>query len=127
VDPIRRMIGQYLVDMVDEAGYLTGDLASVADKLGTPLAEVETVLGIVQSFDPPGVCARNLTECLALQLKERNRFDPAMAALVRRLDLLAQRDLASLRRICGVSDEDIAEMIAEIRNLNPKPGLAFGS
>src|SRR3954470_14344027 len=126
-DPVRRMIGQYLIDMVDEAGYLTGDLASVAEKLGAPMADVETVLGIVQGFDPPGVCARNLTECLALQLKERDRFDPAMAALVGRLDLLAKRDLASLRRICGVGDEDLAEMIVEIRNLNPKPGLAFGS
>src|SRR4051812_17194836 len=125
-DPVRRMIGQYLIDMVDEAGYLTGDLASVAEKLGAPMADVEAVLGIVQGFDPPGVCARNLTECLAIQLKDRNRFDPAMAALVGRLDLLAKRDLASLRRICGVGDEDLAEMIVEIRNLNPKPGLAFG-
>ena len=126
VDPVRRMIGQYLIDMVDEAGYLTGDLASVADKLGAPLKEVELVLGIVQGFDPPGVCARNLTECIAIQLKERNRFDPAMAALVGRLDLLAKRDLAGLRRICSVGDEDLTDMIAEIRNLNPKPGLAFG-
>ena len=94
-DPVRRMIGQYLIDMVDEAGYLTGDLASVAEKLGAPLAEVEAVLAIVQAFDPPGVCARNLTECLAIQLKERDRFDPAMAALVGRLDLLAKRDLAA--------------------------------
>ena len=127
VDPVRRMIGQYLIDMVDETGYLNGDLASVAEKLGAPLAEVETVLRIVQTFDPPGVCARNLTECLAIQLKEQDRFDPAMAALVGRLDLLAKRDLGALRRICGVGDEDLSEMISEIRNLNPKPGLAFGS
>ena len=126
-DPVRRMIGQYLIDMVDEAGYLTGDLASVADKLGTTLAEVEAVLSIVQGFEPAGVCARNLTECLALQLKERDRFDPAMQALVGRLDLLAKRDLAGLRRLCGVGDDDLSEMIAEIRRLNPKPGLAFGS
>jgi len=127
IDPVRRLIGQYLIDMVDDAGYLTGDLPSVAEKLGAPLAEVEAVLAIVQTFDPPGVCARNLTECLAVQLKERDRFDPAMQALVGRLDLLAKRDLASLRRICGVNDEDLTEMIAEIRALNPKPGLAFGS
>jgi RNA polymerase sigma-54 factor len=126
-DPARRMIGQYLIDMVDEAGYLVGDLAQVAEKLGAPLAEVEAVLAILQGFDPAGVCARNLTECLALQLKERDRFDPAMAALVAHLDLLAKRDLAGLRRICGVSDEDLSDMIAEIRHLNPKPGLAFGS
>jgi len=126
-DPARRMIGQFLIDMVDEAGYLTGDLETVAEKLGAPMAEVEAVLRIVQGFDPAGVCARNLTECLTIQLRERNRFDPAMAALVGRLDLLAKRDLASLRRICGVNEEDLTEMVAEIRQLNPKPGLAFGS
>jgi RNA polymerase sigma-54 factor len=113
--------------MVDEAGYLTGDLEGVAEKLNAPLAEVEAVLALAQSFEPAGVCARNLTECLSIQLKERDRFDPAMQALVGRLDLLARRDLAALRRICGVGDEDLTEMIAEIRALNPKPGLAFGS
>ena len=126
-DPAGRMIGQYLIDMVDEAGYLTGDLDAVADKLGAPRAKVEAVLAILQTLDPPGVCARNLTECLALQLKDRDRFDPAMRTLVEHLDLLAKRDLAALRRLCGVNDEDLADMIAEIRNLNPKPGLAFGS
>jgi len=126
-DPARRMIGQYLIDLVDEAGYLTGDLASVAEKLGAPLSEVDTVLAILQSFDPPGVCARNLTECLAIQLKDRDRFDPAMQALVAHLDLLAKRDLAALRRICRVGEEDLSDMIREIRKLNPKPGLAFGS
>jgi RNA polymerase sigma-54 factor len=126
-DPARRMIGQYLIDMVDEAGYLAGDLATVADKLGAPMAEIEAVLAILQGLEPAGVCARNLTECLAIQLKERDRFDPAMQALVGHLDLLAKRDLAALRRLCGVDDEDLAEMIAEIRSLNPKPGLAFGS
>jgi RNA polymerase sigma-54 factor len=121
------MIGQYLIDMVDEAGYLTGDLATVADKLGAPPSEVEAVLAILQSLDPPGVCARNLTECLSIQLRERDRLDPAMQMLVEHLDLLARRDLAGLRRLCGVNDEDIADMIGEIRMLNPKPGLAFGS
>src|ERR1700730_5701651 len=126
-DPVRRMIGQYLIDLVDEAGYLNGDLAGVAEKLGAPAAEIDAVLAILQGFDPPGVCARNLTECLAIQLKERNRFDPAMQALVARLDLLAKRDLPALRRICGVVEEDFADMIGEVRKLNPKPGLAFGS
>jgi RNA polymerase sigma-54 factor len=126
-DPASRMIARYLIDMVDEAGYLAGDLDAVAEKLGAPLADVEAVLGVLQSFDPPGICARNLTECLAIQLKDRDRFDPAMQALVAHLDLLAKRDLAALRRLCGVNDEDLADMIAEIRNLNPKPGLAFGS
>jgi RNA polymerase sigma-54 factor len=126
-DPARRMIGQYLIDLVDEAGYLAGDLVSVAERLGAPPAEIEAVLAVLQSFDPPGVCARNLTECLALQLRERDRFDPAMQALVAHLDLVAKRDVAALRRICGVDEEDLTEMIAEVRRLNPKPGLAFGS
>jgi RNA polymerase sigma-54 factor len=126
-DPVRRMIGQHLIDLVDESGYLVGDIASVAERLGAPLSEVEAVLAILQSFDPPGVCARNLAECLTIQLKERDRCDPAMAALLANLDLLAKRDLPALRKVCGVSEEDLTEMIAEVRSLNPKPGLAFGS
>jgi len=126
-DPASRMIGQYLIDMVDEAGYLNGDLDTVVDKLGASRRDVEAVLAILQTLDPPGVCARNLSECLAIQLKERDRFDPAMRVLVEHLDLLAKRDFSALRRLCGVDEEDLADMIAEIRNLNPKPGLAFGS
>jgi RNA polymerase sigma-54 factor len=127
VDPVRRMIGQYLIDLVDEAGYLPGDLVAVAERLGAPLAEVEAVLTVLQGFEPIGVCARDLPECLAIQLKERDRYDPAMQALVANLDLLARRDVVALRKLCGVDEEDLAEMIAEIRRLNPKPGLAFGS
>jgi RNA polymerase sigma-54 factor len=126
-DPVQRMIGQYLIDLVDEAGYLTGDLAAPAEKLGTGVAEIEAVLRVLQTFDPPGVCARDLADCLAIQLKERDRYDPAMEALVTRLDLLARRDFSALKKICSVSDEDLVDMIAEIRRLNPKPGLAFGS
>jgi RNA polymerase sigma-54 factor len=127
VDPARRMIGQFLIDLVDEAGYLGGELSVVGEKLGAPQGEIDAVLKILQGFDPPGVCARNLAECLAIQLRERDRFDPAMAVLVSHLDLLAKRDFAQLRRICGVNDEDLTDMVGEIRNLNPKPGLAFGS
>jgi RNA polymerase sigma-54 factor len=126
-DPMRRMIGQYLIDLVDDAGYVPADLGDAHEKLGTSREEVEAVLAVLQKFDPPGVCARNLSECLAIQLRERDRYDPAMQALVENLDLLAKRDIASLRKICGVDDEDIADMIGEIRHLNPKPGLKFGS
>jgi len=125
-DPARRMIGQHLIDLVDEAGYVRGDLVAVAEKLGAPLAEVEAVLALLQEFDPAGVCARDLAECLSIQLKERDRYDPAMASLIANLDLLAKRDLAGLKRVCDVDEEDLAEMVAEIRRLNPKPGLAFG-
>ncbi|MGH6873629.1 MAG: RNA polymerase factor sigma-54, partial [Aestuariivirgaceae bacterium] len=124
--PDDRLIGAYLIGMVDEAGYLTQDLAAVAEGLGAPLAQTERVLNVLQGFDPPGVCARNLKECLALQLKEAGRLDPAMALFIDNLDLLARRNYAALQRICGVSAEDINDMAAEITRLNPKPGLAFG-
>ena len=126
-DPMRRMIGQYLIDLVDEAGYLPPDLGEAPDRLGASPVDVAAVLAVLQTFDPPGVCARNLSECLAIQLRERDRYDPAMRALVENLDLLAKRDIAALRKICGVDDEDIADMIGEIRHLDPKPGLKFGS
>src|SRR3954454_1055972 len=126
-DPARRMIGRHLVDLVDEAGYLTGDLDAVAERLGAPQSEIDATLAILQTFDPPGVCARNLSECLAIQLREQNRFDPAMQALLAHLDLVARRDFAALRRLCGVDEIDLADMVAELRRLNPKPGLAFGS
>jgi len=127
IEPAQRMIGQYLIDLVDEAGYLPADLGQAADKLGASQEEVEAVLAVLQKFDPPGVCARNLSECLAIQLRELNRYDPAMQALVEHLDLLAKRDIVSLRKFCGVDDEDIADMIGEIRRLDPKPGLKFGT
>src|SRR6201991_4431195 len=126
-DPSRRMIGQYLIDLVDDAGYWRPDLGDAHEKLGASREAVEEVLAVLQTFDPPGICARNLSECLAIQLRERDRYDPAMQALVENLDLLAKRDIASLRKICGVDDEDIAYMIGEIRQLDPKPGLKFGS
>ncbi|MBS0530429.1 MAG: RNA polymerase factor sigma-54 [Proteobacteria bacterium] len=125
--PAQRMIGQYLIDLVDEAGYLPPDLGDVCEKLGASDADVTAVLAVLQTFDPPGICARNLSECLAIQLRDRNRYDPAMQALVEHLELLAKRDIGALRKICGVDDEDLAEMIGEIRHLDPKPGLKFGT
>jgi RNA polymerase sigma-54 factor len=121
-----RLICLTLIDSVDEAGYLRADLADVAHRMGVEPAAVETVLHILQGFDPVGVGARDLAECLALQLKAQNRHDPAIAALLTRLDLVARRDLAALSQLCGVDTDDVADMITEIRGLTPKPGLAFG-
>lgn len=126
MEPVQRMIGQYLINLVDEAGYLRGELETTAEKLGAPAKDIEAVLSILQTFDPPGVCARDLAECLSIQLKDRDRYDPAMAALIANLDLLAKRDFALLRRVTGVDEEDLTDMIGEIRRLNPKPGLSFG-
>ncbi|MDQ4060024.1 MAG: RNA polymerase factor sigma-54, partial [Pseudomonadota bacterium] len=125
-DPMQRLIGHALIELLDEAGYLREPLEPVAERLGASLAEVEAALAMLQGFEPVGVAARSLAECLALQLKERDRFDPAMQALVANLELVARRDYAALRRVCGVADDDLADMLDEIRHLNPKPGIGFG-
>ncbi len=125
-DPIERVIGHAIIDSIDEAGYFTESLAEVALRLGAPMERVEKLLATIQSFEPSGVGARNLAECLSIQLREKDRFDPAMQALVERLDLVAKRDYAALRKLCGVSAEDVTDMIAEIKRLDPKPGRAFG-
>ncbi len=126
-DPARRLIGIYLIGQIDETGYFSGDLDQISAQLATSRAEVEDVLRLVQTFEPSGVGARSLAECLAIQLREKDRYDPAMQALVENLELLARHDRNALKRICGVDAADIADMIAEIRRLDPKPGLAFGS
>jgi RNA polymerase sigma-54 factor len=121
------LIARHLIDALDEAGYLATPCLDLAARLGVALGEVERVLGTVQTFDPTGIGARDLAECLALQAKEADRHDPAMAALLGHLDLLARGDLGRLKRICGVDDEDMADMIRELRAYDPKPGLRFGA
>jgi RNA polymerase sigma-54 factor len=124
-DPIDRVIGAHIVDQIDESGYLTVSLDAVAETMGCDVPRVEAVLKQLQRFEPTGVFARDLAECLAIQLKERDRFDPAMQALVENLSLLACRDIPQLLRLCRVDAADLAEMASEIRALDPKPGLQF--
>jgi RNA polymerase sigma-54 factor len=125
--PDKRFIAMVLIEAVDEAGYLRADLAEVAERLGCTFADCEATLHELHGFDPAGVFARDLKECLALQLKDQDRLDPAMQKLLERLDLVAKRELAQLSALCEVDTSDIADMIAEIRKLSPKPGLGFGS
>jgi RNA polymerase sigma-54 factor len=126
-DPAERLIGVHLIHMVDEAGYLPASLEDVAMRLGAPVDLVERVLTKLQGFDPPGVFARNLAECLALQLKDANRYDPQIARLLDNLALLGNHNLSALKRAVAVDGEELVEMVAEIKRLNPKPGLKFGS
>ncbi len=125
VDPVDRLIGVHLIDMLDETGYITEDIAQIGELLGCPTERVEATLARLQKFDPPGVFARNLSECLALQLADRGTLDRAMIALLDNLDLVAKRDWTALARVCGVGSKGIARMVDEIRSLNPKPALAF--
>ncbi|RIA56643.1 RNA polymerase factor sigma-54 [Dichotomicrobium thermohalophilum] len=124
--PKERMIGLNLIDMIDEAGYLRGDTGQLAERLNVAPEDVERVLTLLQSFDPAGVGARGLPECLEIQLREQGRLDPMIATLLRHLDLIAAQDLPKLARLCEADIEDVRDMIAEIRRLNPKPGLCFG-
>ncbi|PZQ64112.1 MAG: RNA polymerase sigma-54 factor [Phenylobacterium zucineum] len=118
-------IATVLIDAVDDGGYLRAEIDDVAMRLGCEAERVERVLGVIQGFDPVGVAARDVRECLMIQLKDQNRYDPAIGALLDNLQLLARRDLAALKKLCGVDDEDLRDMIAEIRGLTPRPGAAF--
>ncbi|MEQ9448352.1 MAG: RNA polymerase sigma-54 factor, partial [Rhodospirillaceae bacterium] len=123
--PADRFIGIFLIDQLDESGYLQLDIESAAAQLGAEAAEVARVLNMLQQFDPAGIFARDLKECLRLQLADRDRLDPAMAAFIMNIELLADRELSKLREACGVNMEDLQDMIAEVRALNPKPALQF--
>jgi RNA polymerase sigma-54 factor len=119
------IIATAIIEQIEETGYFLAAPLDLARRLGVPLGEVERVLAIVQGFDPPGVAARSLAECLKLQAREADRYDPAMARLIDNLDYLARGNLPALRRICGVDDEDLADMIRELRAYDPKPGCRF--
>jgi len=121
------IVAAHLIEQIDETGYLSVNMIEIAQRLGVPLADVERVLGVIQTFDPAGVAARSLAECLALQAKDANRHDPAMARLIANLDYLAKGNIGALKRICGVDDEDMADMIRELRAYDPKPGLRFST
>ena len=125
--PADRLIGAHLIDLVDESGYVTEDVATIAERLGTDFEDVDAVLGVMQKFDPPGIMAHDLKSCLSAQLADMDRLDPVMQLFLDNLELLAKRDMEGLMRTCSVDAEDIASMVADIRMCNPKPGLAFGS
>lgn len=125
-DGIDLIIARHIIDLIDESGYLTEDLATIADRLGVDEAQAAAVLAVIQRFEPTGVGARNLGECLALQAREVDRLDPAMATLLHNLELVARNDVQALIRICEVDREDVVDMIRELRRYDPKPGLRFG-
>ncbi|MGH7212265.1 MAG: RNA polymerase factor sigma-54, partial [Acetobacteraceae bacterium] len=124
-DPLDRLIGTQLIALLDPAGRVAVETEMIAAALGADVERVASVRARMQRFDPSGLFARDLRECLAVQLAERNRLDPAMVALLDNLDLLARRDLRALGGACGVDAEDLADMIAELRALDPKPAATF--
>lgn len=126
-DPRQEFLTRYLIGQIDDAGYLTMNEREVALELEVPVAEVERALAVIHSLEPAGVGARNLAECLALQAREADRYDPCMERLIENLDLIAKGSFEQLRRMCDVDDEDFADMLAELRTYDPRPGLQFGT
>jgi len=121
----QRHIAVYLSEQLDKSGYFIADLDQCADLLGVTVDLVLAIFSQLQTFDPPGLFARTLAECLELQLKRQNLFDPVFARLLQGLDLLGRRDYEALARKCGISEEALRQRLAQIRKLDPKPGLAF--
>lgn len=124
-NPKDQAIATLMTDFLDEAGYFRGDIKDIASRLGATEDRILEILQRLQKLDPIGIFARSLKECLALQLREKDRLDPAMQALLDNLDMLASHDFKRLKTICGVDDADLKDMIAEIRLLNPKPAAHF--
>ena len=118
---------QQIIEQIEPTGYLGEDLLAMAHRLGAPMAEIEAALAELQCFDPTGIGARNLSECLALQAKEADRYDPCMARLIDNLDLVAKGAFDQLKRMCRVDDEDLRDMLVELRGYDPKPGCRFES
>jgi len=122
-----RLIARHLIDGLNEAGYLAIDLQALADQLGAEMGDIEAVLEALQGCDPVGVFARTVPECLAIQLRDRDRLDPMMQTLLDNLAMVTEHDMTGLMRIIGCDREDLADMLAELRKLDPRPGLAFDS
>ena len=123
----QRLIGTYLIDLLDDFGYVRLGVDEIAERLGASVEEVQGTLDLIQAFDPTGIFARDLKECLALQLMEKDRYDPAMQALIENIELFAKRDYPKLMQLCQVDNEDLQDMLAEVQRLQPKPGAAFGT
>ena len=126
-DGIDLAIARFIIDGLDECGYLAEPLDEIADRLDVSPARCEAVLAQVQMFDPVGVAARSLSECLIAQARAADRCDPAMHKLLLNLDLVARGDMNGLMRLCRVDREDIVDMIRELKSYDPKPGLRYAS
>ncbi|MFI4905154.1 MAG: RNA polymerase factor sigma-54 [Steroidobacterales bacterium] len=130
LNPRDLAIGRAVVDAINDDGYLSEPLdvigASLKPELDPSVAEVERVLAIVQTFDPPGVGARSVSECLLLQLEQLEAATPGLAtakAIARNhLELLAERELTALRRELRTSDEELETAVALVRACHPRPG-----
>ncbi len=131
--PREVVIGEALIDAINDDGYLTESLDAILATLPTAanytLAEVEQALAGIQALDPAGVGARDPAECLQLQLRQLDPATPglalAMTVAASHLDLVASREIAMLRRRLGVTDADLEAALALVRSCQPRPGAAL--
>jgi len=126
LDPAERRIGDYLIGSLEDDGRIAEDAVDGAVvSLGVPRARVEAVLQRLQTIAPAGLFARSLPECLALQLAERGSLTRLARAVLDNLALVAKRDVRRLAEACGASEGAVLDVLAEIRSLDPRPGLQF--
>ena len=124
-DGKNREIATYIAHGLTEDGYFEDDLHDIAMLNGVSVSQVERVLNKFQTLEPTGIGARNLRECLMIQLQEKDRYDPAMAKLLDNMPLLAKREFEKLIKLCEVSHEDFNDMIREIKELDPRPAAKY--
>lgn len=125
-EPYEKIIIQYLIGLMDEAGYITEETHLIAERCGCDENDIERIFKIAQTMEPLGVFSRSLSECLKIQQIQADRYDPAMETFLDNLEMLGERKFSDLRKLCNVSKEDFLDMVEEIKSLNPKPGLEFG-
>lgn len=120
-----KMAAFLLCEHLDAAGYFSGNIPQLARQTKTTEQHLTRILKTLQTFEPSGIFATSLKECLQIQLEEQNRCDVMMQKLLNNLELLASRDLKKLKKICNATDEDLSSMISDIKALNPKPAAAY--
>lgn len=124
-DKLNRAIAFSLIEFLDEAGYFRGNLGELSGRLKIGEPQIRQVLERMKGFEPAGIFAENLQECLTVQLKDQNRFDPLIEKLLDNLPLLGERRYKELKKICQIDDDDLISMINDIKALNPKPAVGF--
>lgn len=122
---LEKSIGTLLIDRLDESGYLRDDAVTLATQIGCSETTIESVLLRLKKFDPTGVFAHDLAECLALQLEEQGELTESFKILLQNLPLLAQHDYKKLAKVCDVDEDELSEMTALLRTLNPRPSSRF--
>ena len=124
-DSEEKEMAEILIDYVDPSGLITEDILEISSFSGFPLEKIENVLCRMQTFEPSGVFARNLKECLIIQLKNIDSYNKTNQTIIENIELLGNGNLKGLQKITGLTEENLRTEIKLIRSLNPKPGTIY--